>query len=44
VETGRNLEESSKEDCGSKNAVLPVMMMMVMMMIFDDRYYLSSLI
>jgi hypothetical protein len=27
-----NLAESSKEDCGSKRAALPIMMMMMMMM------------
>jgi hypothetical protein len=32
VKTGCNLAESSKEACGSKMAVLPVMVMMMMMM------------
>jgi hypothetical protein len=29
VKTGCNLAESSKEGCGSKRAVLPMMMMMM---------------
>jgi hypothetical protein len=35
VKTGCNMAQSSKEDCGSKRAVLPMLIMMAMMILID---------
>jgi hypothetical protein len=40
VKTGSNLEESSKEGCGSEKVVFPMMMIMMMTVVL---YYINVL-